>query len=136
MRQSQPMVECAFGWGRVFRLYHDCLDVNGTLYDLTSLVHVRSLYRRVIGIPSARLELCFKEKDVVLRGIAAVDDARKVVEYLTMQCTCNGSLYNRLSSADGSRPVDAKRDERPFDASLAVMYLDAIPSAAGNWEEG
>ena len=83
MGREQPIVACAFGWGRVFRLYPDYLDVNGTHYALTNLTRVCSIYRHVMGIPSVRLELQFGRKKVILRGIAALEDAQAAVEYLT-----------------------------------------------------
>src|SRR5947209_3407350 len=84
--QNEPLiVECAFGWGKVFRLYQNYLDVNGTSYPLADLTHVRPIYHHVLGIPSVRLELRFGKKKVILRGIAAMKEAQVVVEYLTSQ---------------------------------------------------
>jgi len=84
--QNEPLIaECAFGWGKVFRLYQNYLDVNGTCYPLADLTHVRPIYQHVLGIPSVRLELRFGKKKVILRGIAAMKEAQAVVEYLTSQ---------------------------------------------------
>src|SRR2546430_16589278 len=84
--QNEPLIaECAFGWGKVFRLYQNYLDVNGTSYPLADLTHVRPIYQHVLGIPSVRLELRFGKKKVILRGIAAMKEAQTVVEYLTSQ---------------------------------------------------
>jgi hypothetical protein len=82
---SEPLVVCIYGWGRVLRLYQDHIDANGTSYALADLLHVRPVYRHVMGVASARLELRFREKMLVLRGIAAVDDACRIVEYLNDQ---------------------------------------------------
>ncbi len=83
--QSEPMVVCRYGWRQMLRLYEDHLEIDGVTYALSELVRVRPVYHRIIGIPSARLELRFKEKDVRLRGIAAVEDARKIAAYLSDQ---------------------------------------------------
>jgi hypothetical protein len=102
---SVALVVCAFGWGKEFRLYADYLVVDGKYYRLQELVHVRSTCRTVLGVPSASLELRFRSKKMTLRGIAAIDDVRKVVEYLTPWC----------------KPVDAifhERDTRPVETPL------------------
>src|SRR5205085_10098088 len=87
MRKELPIVECAFGWGKVFRLYQHDLDVNGTRYALTDLTHVYPSYQRVLGISSIRLELHFGKKKVTIRGIAAIADAQKAIAYLKAQCS-------------------------------------------------
>ncbi len=85
MRIEPPIAECAFSWGKVFRLYSDHLDVDGTRYALSKLTYVRPFYQHVMGISSVRLELCFGKEKVLLRGIAAVAEAKKVIDYLTSQ---------------------------------------------------
>jgi len=50
---------------------------------LNDLTHVHQLYRNVMGIPSARLELYFGEKKLVLAGIAEIEDAQKTAACLT-----------------------------------------------------
>src|SRR5579884_1790292 len=86
MGKELPLAECAFGWGRVFRLYADYLEVNGIPYALSALTRVRPTFRTVMGVSSARLELWFGEKKVLLRGIASTEDARAVLEYLSSWC--------------------------------------------------
>jgi hypothetical protein len=83
MRKEPPIAVCAFGWGQVFRLYHGYLEVNGTCYALSDLTHIHPVYQHVLGIPSVRLELRFGKKSVTLRGIAAIEDAQRVIEYMT-----------------------------------------------------
>jgi hypothetical protein len=78
----KPLVECAHGWGRSFRLYADRLEVDGVSYLLYNLVYIRPIYCHTLGISSLRIELCFKEKYIVLRGIAALDAGRKAIAYL------------------------------------------------------
>ncbi len=93
---SKPLVTCNYGWKRTCVLYHDRIDVDGTLYALEDLVHVRSIYRTVMNIPSVRLELRFRAQDVILRGIAAVQDAQKIVEYLDTYCADTQHISSRL----------------------------------------
>ncbi len=82
IRKETPLAECSYAWGQVFRLYHDRLEANGIVYPLSELAHVRPLYQRVMGIDSVRLELRFGKKRLILRGIAALDDAKRTIDYL------------------------------------------------------
>jgi len=83
MQSESPIATCTYGWGRVFRLFNDYLEANGACHALNDLTHVRQLYRNVMGIPSARLELHFGERKLVLAGIPEIEDAQKTVAYLT-----------------------------------------------------
>ncbi len=83
MKSESPIATCTYGWGRVFRLYDDYLEANGVRHVLNDLTHVHQLYRNVMGIPSARLELYFGEKKLVLAGIAEIEDAQKTAACLT-----------------------------------------------------
>jgi hypothetical protein len=82
----EPIIECVYGWGQVMRLYDDHLDIGGTCYPLHDLIAIHSNYYHVVGVPSARLELCFKQKRVVLRGIAAIEIAQRTASYLGAFC--------------------------------------------------
>jgi hypothetical protein len=110
--QPEPLVECIYGWGRELRLYPDYLDLDGTLYALSELVHVHAIYHRIIGIPSVRLELRFKRIKRVIRGIAAVEDAYKMVGYLSSryaqpeQCLSQG-IMQRPPAEISSKRADA-----------------------------
>lgn len=83
MQSESPIATCTYGWGRVFRLYNDYLEANGARHALNGLTQVRQLYRNIMGIPSAHLELYFGEKKLVLAGIPEIEDAQKTVAYLT-----------------------------------------------------
>ena len=85
MRKEPPIATCRFGWGQEFRLYSDMLDVQGKRYALRDLTHIRPVYSHVMGVDSVRLELRFGKKQVTLRGIAAIDEAQKAIDYLTAQ---------------------------------------------------
>ncbi len=92
----EPLVICSYGWKRTCTLYHDRIDVDGTTYALDDLVHVRSIYRAVMNIPSVRLELRFRKQDVILRGIAAIEDAKNIVAYLDTYCDDTTRATSRL----------------------------------------
>ncbi len=111
MKSDGAMVVCTFGWGSVFRLYREYLEVDGTGYALAKLTYVRPMYREVLGIPSARLELRFGKKKLVLPGIAAVKDAEKVAEYLSMW----------LKEGDVSVPVRLLPDECAYYMTEATL---------------
>ena len=83
MRNEPPIAVCAYGWGQEFRLYKQYLIVSGTKYSLSDLTHIRSIYQKLMGISSVRIELRFGKQNVTLRGIAAVDEAQKAIKYLT-----------------------------------------------------
>jgi hypothetical protein len=110
--QPEPLVECVYGWGRELRLYPDYLDLDGMLYALSELVHVHATYHRIIGIPSVRLELRFKRVKRVIRGIAAVEDAYRMVVYLNShyvqdeQSSLQGTK-NVLPAVTSSKKTDA-----------------------------
>ncbi|HVB24253.1 MAG TPA: hypothetical protein VNG51_20110 [Ktedonobacteraceae bacterium] len=85
MRKELPIAQCMFGWGQVFRLYRNMLDVQGKCYALKDLTHIRPIYQHIMGVDSVRLELHFGKKQVTLRGISAIDEAQKAIDYLTSQ---------------------------------------------------
>jgi len=86
MQIEQAIVVCAFGWGKEFRLYRETLYVCNKAYRLARLTQVRLVTQQALGVPSARLELRFGRETVNLRGIAAIDDARRAAEYLLSWC--------------------------------------------------
>lgn len=86
MQIEQAIVVCAFGWGKEFRLYRETLYVCNKAYRLARLTQVRLVTQQAFGVPSARLELRFGRETVNLRGIAAVDEARRAAEYLLSWC--------------------------------------------------
>ncbi len=92
---NKPLVTCSYGWKRTCVLYNDRIDVDGTIYALDELVHVRAIYRTVMNIPSVRLELRFRKVDVTLRGIAAIEDAKSIIAYLETYCEDTTSITSR-----------------------------------------
>jgi hypothetical protein len=111
-RRSAALVVCAFGWGKEFRLYSDYLVVDSKHYLLQELQHVHSTCRTVLGVPSASLELHFRSKKLVLRGIAAIDDVRRVVEYLTPWCKPLDAAFHERDTNPVETPRPASRQER------------------------
>jgi hypothetical protein len=101
-RGPAARVVCAYGWGKELRLYADYLLVDGRHYLLQELLHVHCAFRIVLGVPSASLELHFKSKNLILRGIAAIDDARRIVEYMTPWCASPDAAFHRRDT----RPVE------------------------------
>lgn len=116
MRNELLIAECAFGWGQMFQLYQYYLDVDGTRYPLSELTHISHTYHRVLGITSARIELRFGKKKVMLRGIAAIEDAQRAITYLTSHYLgfpqTNGTNWN--SNGDEENSFLNKAQERPF----------------------
>jgi len=108
---ATALVVCAFGWGKEFRLYHNYLSINGKYYRLQELTHVSSSCRVVLGVPSASLELRFGPKKLNLRGIAALDDVRRVVEYLTPWCKQIDSTFHERETRPVETPLPALREE-------------------------
>lgn len=86
MMSYEPILECTFGWGQLLRLYPDYLDIQGVSYALADLIQFKPVYRRLIGMASMRLELQFKSAQVVVRGIADMDAALKLLVYLNSYC--------------------------------------------------
>ena len=105
MQSESPIATCTYGWGRVFRLYNDYLEVNGVRYALNGLTHVRQLYRSIMGIPSAHLELYFGERKLVLAGIPEIEDAQKTVVYLTTRLNESHTTQQEKGLPEVAAPV-------------------------------
>src|SRR5574340_779711 len=118
MGKELPLAECAFGWGRVFRLYADYLEINGIPYALSALTRVSPTFRTALGVSSARLELWFGKKRVLLRGIASLEEARAVLEYLSSWCRQDFSL---------EQPTWPGRAARGKRGSRSIALLPAVP---------
>lgn len=103
--RTSALVVCAYGWGKEVRLYADYLLVDGRHYLLQELLHVRCAYRVVLGVPSASLELYFKSKKLTLRGIAAIDDARRIVEYITPWCKSPDMAFHERDTHPVETPL-------------------------------
>ena len=120
MGKERPLAECTFGWGHVFRLYTDYLEINGTPYALKALTAVRPMYRTVLGIPSARLVLWFGTKKISLRGIPEIESVRFVAEYLVPWCWEEAHL---------ERPSAPPARERQWDEQTEVDEMPVVTFA-------
>jgi hypothetical protein len=123
-----PIIECVYGWGQVLRLYDDHLDIGGTSYALIDLVAVYPMYYRVMGISSARLDLCFKQKKVVLRGIAATETVQRVASYLNTFCCLQTPVsevpvVSRMRVDQSPWCVDVTKEKRQTDEALQVRDM-------------
>jgi hypothetical protein len=83
---DEPLIAFTYGWGRTLRLYRDYLAIDNITYALSDLIHVKYLYQRIMGVESVRLTLRFRTCDVVLRGIADINAARKALAYIHVFC--------------------------------------------------
>ncbi|HET8911575.1 MAG TPA: hypothetical protein VFN23_08950 [Ktedonobacteraceae bacterium] len=83
MYKEPPIVSCSFGWGKRFLLYRDHLEVAGSRYPLSDLNSVQLIYRRSLGVSSARIVLSLRQKKLVLRGIPTLEDANAIATILT-----------------------------------------------------
>ena len=93
MMLRKPIIECVYGWGQLVQLYDDHLDVDGRIYALSELVSVYPIYHHIMGISSIRLVLHFKQKKVLLRGIAAIATAQKIIAYLKERIQVTGEYH-------------------------------------------
>ncbi len=120
---NEPLVICSYGWKRTCTLYHNRIDVDGTTYALDDLVHVRSIYRVVMNIPSVRLELRFRTQDVILRGIAAIEDAKRIVAYLDTYCADTAHATSRLRWSNNRQVPQPVRSS----TMLTTDRLETVP---------
>jgi hypothetical protein len=134
----EPLVECVYGWGRELRLYPDYLDLDGTLYRLSELVHVNAIYHCILGISSARLELRFKRARRVVRGIAAVEDAYRMVAYLNSRYALSERSLHQGAKRVPSTEIISKKTEDlysgydgqcPVDEGMLWQKTGEIPLA-------
>lgn len=123
MQIEQPLVVCAFGWGKEFRLYKETLYVGNRAYRLARLSAVQLKTQRTLGVTSACLELCFGREKVVLRGIAAVEDARKAAEYLVSWC--GEGVEARRSTRDTTMGL---KQLQSLQAQQAPQVLQTLPT--------
>ena len=79
---GEPIVECVYGWGHILRLYPDHVDIEDVSYSLRDLINFKPMYRCIMGVASMRLDLQFSSGVVVIRGIADISLALKVMAYL------------------------------------------------------
>jgi hypothetical protein len=131
--KSALYVVCAFGWGQIFRLYHDRLYARGRYYALKELTHVDIVYHHVLGIPSARLELRFASKLLVLRGIAAIAEAQKAADYLQNWCAGSEPVTDYSAAISPAPSITlalptSSQDRQERQAVALTMDVSTIPT--------
>ena len=130
MRKELPIAECMFGWGQVFRLYNDMLDVQGKCYALKDLTHIRPIYQHIMGVDSVRLELHFGKKQVTLRGIAAIGEAQKAIDYLTSQYL---GIAQANANATGTTTFhNWERERKPQFKTIPRSVLPLVQQSSPN----
>lgn len=154
MRKESAIVTFTFGWGQQFKLYQYHLDVNGKSYALKDLTRIRPMYQRVLGVPSLRLELQFGRRKIILRGIAAVEDGQKAIDFLTRSyAPVAGVIPHSETGSDWSRsgsgtlqsetnveePEILQGQDPLFEPESALLDLAhavtaKVEAAAPNWQ--
>jgi hypothetical protein len=133
---SVPIVEGVFGWGRLFQLYPDHLLVEGVSYALRDLTLIRPVYRTLLGVPSARLELTFGEHRLILRGIAAIQDVETVVDYLVRACPQARLVTAGRASSENAPPlpgVSPIADPEDLPTTDEMTLLESL-QAPDSWQ--
>jgi hypothetical protein len=121
------------------RLYDDHLDIGGASYVLADLVAVHPIYYRMLGVPSARLDLHFKQKKVILRGIAAIETAQRTASYLSAFCHLQTpeTEIPVVHKARVDQPqwfMDATKEKHQTDEALQVRKVQQASCATDAME--
>jgi hypothetical protein len=130
-----------FGWGQVFQLYSDMLDVQGKRYALKDLTHIRPIYQHIMGVDSVRLELRFGKKQVTLRGIAAIDEVQKAIDYLTSQyleiaqASANATGTGIFRNWTRERKTQFKTIPKPVLPAVQQSSPNALDATEGDVDE-
>jgi hypothetical protein len=139
MQHEPPIAVCAYGWGQEFQLYAKYLAVSGTTYPLSALTHIHPIYQQILGISSVRLELRFGKQKVTLRGIAALAEAQKVVDYLTKHCLSFAQPEESQSGTSVSKKLNRTTvrvmQETPVPETLPVVQVAGaqLPRMQDSW---
>jgi hypothetical protein len=135
----EPMVVCTYGWGRLLRLYHDQIDIDGMFYALTRITNVQAYYRYFLGISSVRLEIRFSDDTQVLRGMPLLPETQVLVEYLTRWTVANAqrserqhpALSQRLPLKETPLPVQGSSTLPIFDLQQTTTFRDQPQASNG-----
>lgn len=121
LTNQQPICECLYGWGQTAALYQNHFSVDGTSYPLSDLMYVEPISRRLMGISSFRLRLCFKHKMLVLRGLTDSQPVRYMIACLReIICSPTGAtitlpaLSMSLDCQLVSSPGSSSSSQGPF----------------------
>lgn len=126
MSKGKALLNCTFSWGKVCHVYEDSIEVAGKFYNLDNLTSIHPTYRKLFGVPSARLELSFGPRRLTLRGIADPEIARQMVSHFLSFCpewsTAKGPCARPIKGRDFVR-AQARAWER-------TNKLPALPKAS------
>lgn len=126
MSNEEALLTCSFGWGKTCRLYLDSIEIAGKSYNLDDLISVRPSYRTIFGVPSARIELFFGLRRIVLRGIADTETARLVVSHLRPYCSTQLHTAHSRSRAGRTRDL-ARAQARAWERTNKLPAIPVSP---------
>ena len=126
MSNERALLHCAFGWGKICHLYLDSLEVAGKSYNLDDLTAIYPTYRNVLGVPSARLELFFGPRRLVLRGIPDLEAARRLVARLQPYCSTTLPTTRAHSRSSQARQL-VKEQARTWERSTKMPAIPVSP---------
>jgi hypothetical protein len=127
MSNKKALLDCTYGWGKVCRLYRDSIEIAGKSYNLDDLTSIYPSYRHLFGIPSARLEISFGLRHLVLRGIPDLEAVRLLVTHLLPYCSQEMSHTRPRSRAMQARDL-ARAQARAWERT---SKLPAIVKESG-----
>src|SRR2546430_14779134 len=112
MSDEKVVLACTFGWGKTCFLYHHTIEIAGRCYKLNALTSVNATFRVLFGVSSARLELCFGHRKVVLRGVSDFETAGLLVSHLLPYCARKVRPVTSHSRQARAQAVQNKRYAR------------------------
>lgn len=134
MGNKQTLLACTFGWGKTCRLYRDSIEIAGKSYSLDDLTYIHPTYRTLFGVASARLELCFGLRRLILRGIADQDAARQMVSHMQPFAEHIGpdTLAHRLRSRSARSRELARIQAKTWERTQKIPALanESCPCAS------
>jgi hypothetical protein len=131
MGNERALLDCTFGWGKTCHLYTDSIEIAGKSYNLEDLTAIRSTYRTILGVPSARLELYFGLQRLVLRGIADQETARLMVAHMQPYCTAEPHAVRARSRTGKARNV-AREQARRWERSTKLPAIPVSPAESAS----
>lgn len=126
MSNEQALLDCPFGWGRTCHLSANSLEIGGKTYQLEELTAIRPTYRTILGVSSARIELYFGLRRLVLRGIPDQETARLLVARLQPHCTAVPGALRMHLRAGRARSV-AREQARLWERSAKLPASPPVP---------
>lgn len=129
MSNAQALLDCTFGWGKICRLYPDSIEIAGRSYKLDELTAICPTYRNIFGVPSARLELFFGPRHLVLRGIPDLETVRLMVAHLQPYCSADRPTTRARSRSAQARRM-AREQARTWERSSKLPAIPVSPQTS------